>query len=117
MLTGGQVADCVAGEALIELMPDARLLNGDEGYDSNVIRRGSGRDAEHPAKSQSALQELLLTRALPKPERHRAHVLPPQGLPACRDPLRQIGDPFPRRSLHRRHRQLPVMSLDPKPSD
>ena len=39
MLTGGHVPDCVAGEALIERMPDARLLNGDKGYDSNAIRR------------------------------------------------------------------------------
>ena len=31
--------DCVAGEALIERMPDTRLLNGDKGYDSNAIRR------------------------------------------------------------------------------
>ena len=29
----------MAGEALIEHMPDARLLNGDKGYDSNAIRR------------------------------------------------------------------------------
>lgn len=29
----------MAGEALIDLMPDARLLNGDKGYDSNAIRR------------------------------------------------------------------------------
>ncbi len=29
----------MAGEALIELMPDARLLNGDKGYDSNAISR------------------------------------------------------------------------------
>ena len=39
MLTGGHVPDCVAGEALIKRMPDARLLNGDKGYDSNAIRR------------------------------------------------------------------------------
>lgn len=39
MLTGGQVPDCVAGGALIEHLPEARLLNGDKGYDSNAIRR------------------------------------------------------------------------------
>jgi transposase len=39
MLTGGQVPDCVAGEALLQHLPEARLLNGDKGYDSNAIRR------------------------------------------------------------------------------
>jgi hypothetical protein len=39
MLTGEQVPDCVAGEVLIKHMPDARLLNGDKGYDANAIHR------------------------------------------------------------------------------
>ena len=39
MLTGGQVADCTAGEVLLEQMPHASVLHGDKGYDSNAIRR------------------------------------------------------------------------------
>ena len=39
MLTGGQVADCTAGELLLEQMPQASMLHGDKGYDSNAIRR------------------------------------------------------------------------------
>jgi len=39
MLTGGQVADCTAGEQLLEQMPQAFMLHGDKGYDSNAIRR------------------------------------------------------------------------------
>ena len=39
MLTGGQVADCTAGEQLLEQMPQASMLHGDKGYDSNAIRR------------------------------------------------------------------------------
>jgi transposase len=39
MLTGGQVPDCIAGEALLQHLPKACLLNGDKGYDSNAIRR------------------------------------------------------------------------------
>jgi transposase len=40
MLTGGQVADCTAGELLLEQqMPHASMLHGDKGYDSNAIRR------------------------------------------------------------------------------
>ena len=38
MLTGGQVADCTAGELLLEQMPQASMLHGDKGYDSNAIR-------------------------------------------------------------------------------
>src|SRR5215208_6731077 len=39
MITGGQVADCTAGELLLEQMPHASILHGDKGYDSNAIRR------------------------------------------------------------------------------
>ena len=39
MLTGGQVADCKAGEVLLAQMPDTGLVNADKGYDSNAIRR------------------------------------------------------------------------------
>ncbi len=39
LLTGGQVADCTAGSLLLKQMPDAPILNGDKGYDSDAIRR------------------------------------------------------------------------------
>ena len=39
MIIGGQVADCTAGELLLEQMPHAAILHGDKGYDSNAIRR------------------------------------------------------------------------------
>src|SRR6187399_1606308 len=37
MLTGGQVADCTAGELLLEQLPPASVLHGDKGYDSDAI--------------------------------------------------------------------------------
>jgi transposase len=39
MLTGGQVADCTAGAALLERLPDCEIVHGDKGYDANAIRR------------------------------------------------------------------------------
>ncbi len=33
------MADCTAGNLLLEQMPDAPILNGDKGYDSDAIRR------------------------------------------------------------------------------
>ena len=39
MLTDGQVADCTAGELLLEQMSQVSMLHGDKGYDSNAIRR------------------------------------------------------------------------------
>ena len=39
MLTGGQVADCTAGAALLERLPDCDILHADKGYDANAIRR------------------------------------------------------------------------------
>src|SRR5208283_3087757 len=39
MLTGGQVADCTAGAALLDQLPDCDILHADKGYDANAIRR------------------------------------------------------------------------------
>jgi transposase len=39
MLTGGQVADCTAGGALLDRLPDCDVLHADKGYDANAIRR------------------------------------------------------------------------------
>lgn len=33
------MADCTAGSLLLEQMPEAPILNGDKGYDSDAIRR------------------------------------------------------------------------------
>ena len=76
--------------------------------------RGDRRGAEYPAQSQTALEALLPASPLPQPQRHRAHVLPAQGLPPRRHPIRPPRDQLPRRRLHRGHRQLLVMSLGPK---
>ena len=54
MLTGGQIADCIAGELLLEQMPQASMLHGDKGYDSNAIRRqieGKGAMPNIPPKA------------------------------------------------------------------
>jgi hypothetical protein len=39
MLTGGQVAACTAGAALIARLPDCEILHADKDYDANSIRR------------------------------------------------------------------------------
>jgi transposase len=39
LLTGGQVADCIAADALLEQMPATAILHGDKGYDSDAVRR------------------------------------------------------------------------------
>ena len=39
-LTGGNVADCIAGEALLTSIPiDSMILHGDKGYDSDRFRQ------------------------------------------------------------------------------
>ncbi|MBK9082660.1 MAG: IS5 family transposase [Rhizobiales bacterium] len=37
MLTGGNVADCTAGAALLGRLPECEILHGDKGYDANAI--------------------------------------------------------------------------------
>ncbi len=39
LLTGGQVADCVAADALLDQMPAAVILNGDKRHDSDAVRQ------------------------------------------------------------------------------
>lgn len=39
MLSGGHVADCTAGAALLEHLPACDILHADKGYDANAIRR------------------------------------------------------------------------------
>lgn len=39
LLTGGQVADCIAADRLLDQMTTADLVHGDKGYDSNAVRR------------------------------------------------------------------------------
>jgi transposase len=54
MLTGGHVADCKAGAALIERLPDCEVLHADKGYDSDAIRaqvRDRGAWANIPPKA------------------------------------------------------------------
>ena len=76
LLTGGQIADCTAGAVLLEQMPRSAILHGDKGYDSDC----------HPptAQGEPTLEELLFARPLSKPQRHRAYVLSPEGLPPHR---------------------------------
>lgn len=38
MLTGGQVADCVAADALLDQLSTSDLVHGDKGYDTNAVR-------------------------------------------------------------------------------
>jgi transposase len=39
LLTGGQVADCVAADALLDQMSTTDLVHGDKGYDTDAVRR------------------------------------------------------------------------------
>jgi transposase len=42
MLTGGNIADCKAGDLLLDRLPDIGFVHADKGYDSNAIRRQIG---------------------------------------------------------------------------
>jgi transposase len=78
-----------------------------------VVSRGPRRYAEHSAQGRSVMDELLLAFPLSKSQRHRAHVLPLEGLQTRGEPPRPERQELPRRRMHRRNCQLLVMSLDP----
>jgi hypothetical protein len=48
MLTGGNVADCVAGAGLLARLPACEILHGDKGDDSAAIRRQVEKDGAMP---------------------------------------------------------------------
>jgi transposase len=48
MLTGGQVADCAAAAQLLAGLPACEILHGDNGYDSDAIRRQVEADGAMP---------------------------------------------------------------------
>lgn len=57
LLTGGQVADCVAAEALLDQMSAADLVHADKGYDTNAVRRkieATGAAPNIPPKSNGS---------------------------------------------------------------
>ena len=39
LLTGGQVADCIAADELLDQLLTAEVVHGDKGYDSDAVRR------------------------------------------------------------------------------
>jgi transposase len=54
LITGGNVADCKAGEKLLERLPDCDVVNADKAYDTNALRekiRAGGAIANIPPKA------------------------------------------------------------------
>src|ERR1051326_6598753 len=106
LLTGGQVADCIAADELLDRLVTAEILHGDKGYDSNAVRRkieSKGAAPNIPPKSNRRWEELLLAVAVSSPQRSRAHVRASEGLPPHRNPLRPARLQLPRYGLPRRY--------------
>jgi transposase len=115
MLTGGHVADCTAGEQLLEQMPHASMLHGDKGYDSNAIRRqveGKGAMPNIPPKANRRWKNCfspVLYRNRNAIERMFGRLKDFRRIATRYDRGRQL----PRRCMPRGYRQLLVMSPDP----
>ena len=116
MLTGGQVADCKAGEALLERLPDCKIVHADKGYDTDNLRRqieASGAMPNIPPKSNRIWKNCfspMLYRDRNAIERMFCRL---KDFRRIANPLRPKRHQFPRRCLHRRDNQLLVVSLDP----
>ena len=101
-------------EALIEAVVEGALVIADRAVDADRPHRAiDARGAEHPAQGKPASEELLQPRALPRPQRHRAHVLPAEGLQARRNQIRPPRRKLPRRNPYRSHRCILVVSPEP----
>lgn len=83
---------------LLDDLAPRTIVLADKAYDSNAIRDLIERQGAVPnVQGPPALEKLLVQDPLQMVQRRRAHVLPSQGLPAHRHPLRQARSPLPRR--------------------
>ena len=64
MLTGAQVADCEAAKQLLERLPAARVLHGDKGYDTDLIRRRVDKPINNKADPESKYAPRLWARPI-----------------------------------------------------
>lgn len=102
---------------MLDAAPPASELLADKAYDSDALREnliGRGMRPVIPNKDDRRFLHPFDRKALSRSQCHRAHVLPPQGLQAHRNPLRQARQELSRLALPRRSRiVLTALSLDP----
>ena len=118
MLTPGNAHDVDGARDLLALArpaPSARRqgLRRQSACASWLSQRGT--EAVIPPNPTRKHPHPLRPHSLQEPQPHRAHVLPAQGLPPRRHPLRQARPKLPRWRPHRRNRNL-VAQLSPDPS-
>lgn len=83
LLTPGNVHDCKVAQRCIEAMPPSAELVADKGYDSQRLREwleARGTDPVIPPRKNRKNPVRLRQGYLQAAQRHRAHILPPQGL-------------------------------------
>jgi transposase len=115
-ITGGQIADCTAGELLLVQMPKTSMLHGDKGYDSDAIRRqveARGAMPNIPAKARrwKSFFSPVLYRNRNAIERMFSRLKDFRRIATRHD---RNAKHFLCRRLHRCNRQLLVVSPDPK---
>jgi len=117
VLTGGQAADCRAGEQLLGYLPTDVLVHADKGYDSDRLRRrieASGSVLSIPPKSNRIWKNCF------SPYRYRDGNAVKRMFGRLKDfrriahPLRSPRPERPQRRMPCGNRQLLVMSLEPK---
>ena len=103
LLTGFQVADCTAGDLLLEQMPKSPIVHADKGYDSNAMVEGKRQcRTSHPRPTGAG--EIATRRSFTAMATPSSAVRTPQGFPPNRHTIRSIGDELPCRRLPRGHR-------------
>ena len=116
VLTAGNVSDVKAAPALLERAGRMRYLFGDNGYDADQLRR-SLRDAGavhvipgHRNRNRAIHYDKDRCRGCHLIEKH---LLPPQGLPPRRQPLRQARRQLPLRRRARTRARVRAVKQSP----
>lgn len=117
MLTPSKVSDIKAAPALLERAGRMRYLLGDIGYDADRLRRSLRESGAVPVIPGRRNRKCAIRY---DQERYRGRhlienaLLPPEGLPPRRHPLRQARGQFPvRRRARHSHRLLALNESQP----
>ena len=117
LLSEGQMSDQKGARLMLGVLPKAKTLIADPGYDSNWFREALKSGESSPAFHQpkAARRRSTMRDNLPPAPQNREPLRQAQGLAAHRNALRPMRPHILLRRLHRCYSRLLSQSMSPEP--